>query len=149
MCGSPCRGTGGRTTSGRVPTGSPTCGIGPGSCWPPSGSAPRGGLLAAHLSHGEKRHLELAIALATDPTLLLLDEPTAGMSPEETDGTMRLIRALAAGRTVVLVEHTMRVVMRISDCVTVLHQGQILAEGSPDEIRANAVVQRTYLGAGR
>jgi len=106
-------------------------------------------LLAAHLSHGEKRHLEVAIALASDPALLLLDEPTAGMSPEETDGTMRLIRELAAGRTVVLVEHKMRVVMRISDRITVLHQGQVLAEGSPDEIRANADVQRTYLGAAR
>jgi branched-chain amino acid transport system ATP-binding protein len=105
--------------------------------------------LATHLSHGEKRHLELAIALASDPTLLLLDEPTAGMSPEETDETMRLIRELAAGRTVVLVEHKMKVVMKISDRITVLHQGQVLAEGSPDEIRANTLVQQTYLGAAR
>jgi branched-chain amino acid transport system ATP-binding protein len=106
-------------------------------------------VLAAHLSHGEKRHLELAIALATDPALLLLDEPTAGMSQEETDETMRLIRELAVGRTVVLVEHKMKVVMNISDRVTVLHQGQVLAEGSPDDIRANERVQQTYLGAGR
>src|SRR5881409_3147016 len=106
-------------------------------------------MLAAHLSHGEKRHLELAIALGSDPTLLLLDEPTAGMSPEETDATMGLIRELAAGRTVVLVEHKMKVVMRISDRITVLHQGQVLAEGTPAEIRANARVQQTYLGAGR
>jgi branched-chain amino acid transport system ATP-binding protein len=113
------------------------------------GLGTKGELLAAHLSHGEKRHLELAIALASDPALLLLDEPTAGMSPEETDATMRLIRELAAGRTVVLVEHKMRVVMNISDCITVLHQGQVLAEGSPDEIRANTAVQRTYLGAAR
>ncbi len=105
--------------------------------------------LAAHLSHGEKRHLEVAIALASEPTLLLLDEPTAGMSPEETDETMVLIRTLAAGRTVVLVEHKMKLVMGISDRVTVLHQGQVLAEGTPDEIRANALVQQTYLGAGR
>jgi len=104
---------------------------------------------AAHLSHGEKRHLELAIALASDPTLLLLDEPTAGMSPEETDATMGLIRELAAGRTVVLVEHKMKVVMRISDRITVLHQGQVLAEGTPEEIRGNERVQQTYLGAGR
>ena len=106
-------------------------------------------MLAAHLSHGEKRHLELAIALASDPTLLLLDEPTAGMSPEETDSTMGLIRELGAGRTVVLVEHKMKVVMRISDRITVLHQGQVLAEGTPEEIRANERVQQTYLGAGR
>ena len=104
-------------------------------------------LLAAHLSHGEKRHLELAIALAADPVLLLLDEPTAGMSPEETDATMVLIRELAAGRTIVLVEHKMKVVMKISDRITVLHQGQVLADGTPEEIRANEVVQRTYLGA--
>ena len=109
----------------------------------------KGGQLAAHLSHGEKRHLEIGIALASDPALLLLDEPTAGMSPEETDETMRLIRELAAGRTVILVEHKMKVVMRISDHVTVLHQGQVLAEGSPDEIRANTLVQQTYLGATR
>ncbi|HYS16062.1 MAG TPA: ATP-binding cassette domain-containing protein, partial [Candidatus Binatia bacterium] len=105
--------------------------------------------LAAHLSHGEKRHLELGIALASDPILLLLDEPTAGMSPEETDATMRLIRELAAGRTVVLVEHKMKVVMGISDRITVLHQGQVLADGTPEEIRANTRVQQTYLGAGR
>src|SRR5689334_5515904 len=106
-------------------------------------------LLAAHLSHGEKRHLELGIALASNPTLLLLDEPTAGMSPEETDATMRLIRELAAGRTVVLVEHKMKVVMGISDRITVLHQGQVLAEGTPEEIRSNTRVQQTYLGAVR
>ena len=113
------------------------------------GLTPKAGLLAATLSHGEKRHLELAIALATEPTLLLLDEPTAGMSPEETDETMLLIRRLAEGRTVVLVEHKMKVVMRISDRITVLHQGEVLAEGSPDEIRKNERVQQTYLGAGR
>jgi branched-chain amino acid transport system ATP-binding protein len=111
------------------------------------GLADKGHMLAAHLSHGEKRHLELGIALASDPALLLLDEPTAGMSPEETEETIRLIRTIARGRTVILVEHKMRVVMNISDRVTVLHQGQVLAEGSPAEIRANERVQQTYLGA--
>jgi branched-chain amino acid transport system ATP-binding protein len=111
------------------------------------GLSPKAALLAAHLSHGEKRHLELAVALASDPRLLLLDEPTAGMSPEETDETMLLIRELAAGRTVVLVEHKMKMVMKISDRITVLHQGRVLAEGTPDEIRANERVQQTYLGA--
>jgi branched-chain amino acid transport system ATP-binding protein len=106
-------------------------------------------LLAANLSHGEKRHLELAIVLATDPALLLLDEPTGGMSPEETDETMVLIRELAAGRTIVLVEHKMKLVMKVSDRITVLHQGQVIAEGTPEEIRANARVQQTYLGAWR
>jgi branched-chain amino acid transport system ATP-binding protein len=113
------------------------------------GLAGKGDLLAAHLSHGEKRHLELAIALARDPALLLLDEPTAGMSPEETDETMVLIRRLAEGRTVVLVEHKMKVVMNVSDRITVLHQGSVLAEGTPAEIRASELVQRTYLGAVR
>ena len=110
------------------------------------GLAPKGHLQAAQLSHGEQRHLELAIALAANPILLLLDEPTAGMSPEETDETMVLIRTLAAGRTIVLVEHKMKLVMGISDRITVLHQGQVLADGTPEEIRANEAVQRTYLG---
>jgi branched-chain amino acid transport system ATP-binding protein len=113
------------------------------------GLAGKAELLAAHLSHGEKRHLEIGIALATGPELLLLDEPTAGMSPEETDETMRLIRELAQGRTVILVEHKMKVVMKISDRITVLHQGHVLAEGTPDEIRGNPLVQQTYLGAAR
>ena len=113
------------------------------------GLATKGDRLAAHLSHGEKRHLEIGIALASNPALLLLDEPTAGMSPEETDETMVLIRELAAHRTVVLVEHKMKLVMRISDHITVLHQGQVLADGSPEAIRANALVQQTYLGAAR
>jgi len=113
------------------------------------GLADKAAVLATHLSHGEKRHLEIGIALASDPTLLLLDEPTAGMSPEETDETMRLIRELAAGRTVVLVEHKMKLVMKISDRITVLHQGGLLAEGTPDEIRANTAVQQTYLGVAR
>lgn len=104
-------------------------------------------LFAAHLSHGEKRHLEIGIALASAPALLLLDEPTAGMSPEETDATINFIREIALGRTVILVEHKMKVVMKISDRITVLHQGQVLAEGTPEEIRANARVQQTYLGA--
>jgi len=113
------------------------------------GLAPRAERLAAHLSHGEKRHLEIGIALTSDPALLLLDEPTAGMSPEETDETMVLIRELAKGRTVVLVEHKMKLVMGISDRVTVLHQGSVLADGTPDEIRSNRLVQETYLGASR
>ncbi len=110
------------------------------------GLARKAELAAAALSHGEKRHLEIGIALASDPQLLLLDEPTAGMSPEETDETMVLIRELAAGRTVLLVEHKMKVVMKISDRITVLHQGQVLAEGTPEDIRASERVQQTYLG---
>jgi branched-chain amino acid transport system ATP-binding protein len=113
------------------------------------GLGPKGAHQAAHLSHGEKRHLEIGIALASDPALLLLDEPTAGMSPEETEETVELIRELARGRTVVVVEHKMKLVMRISDRITVLHQGQVLAEGTPEEIQGNEVVRQTYLGAVR
>ena len=105
-------------------------------------------LPAAHLGHGLQRHLEIAIALGCDPKLLLLDEPTAGMSPEETERTIALIKRIAAGRTVILVEHKMKVVMTISDRITVLHQGAVLAEGTPEEIRADHRVQQVYLGGG-
>jgi branched-chain amino acid transport system ATP-binding protein len=103
--------------------------------------------LAAHLGHGLQRHLELGIALACEPRLLLLDEPTAGMSPEETERTIALIREVGRGRTVILVEHKMNVVMDIADRITVLHEGAVLAEGTPDEIRRDSVVQQVYLGA--
>ena len=88
------------------------------------------------------------MALASDPVLLLMDEPTAGMSPEETTVMMRLIRELADERTVVLVEHKMKLVMGLCERLIVLHHGTFLAEGTPDEIRANADVRRVYLGEG-
>jgi len=100
---------------------------------------------AAELSHGEQRYLEIGIALATDPDFLLLDEPTAGMSPEETRRTAAFVRRLAGHVTVVVVEHDMEVVMGISDRITVLNYGEVLAEGTPAEIRANADVRRVYL----
>ena len=99
----------------------------------------------AELSHGEQRYLEIGIALATDPEFLLLDEPTAGMSPEETQRTAAFVRELAGRVTIVLVEHDMEVVMGISDRITVLNYGQVLAEGTPAEIRDNADVRRVYL----
>jgi branched-chain amino acid transport system ATP-binding protein len=102
---------------------------------------------AGTVGHGLQRHLEVGIALACHPRLLLLDEPTAGMSPEETERTIALIRRIARGRTVILVEHKMKVVMDIADRITVLHQGAVLADGSPDEIRRDTVVQQVYLGA--
>ena len=108
----------------------------------------RADLPATHLGHGLQRHLEIAIALGCNPKLLLLDEPTAGMSPEETERTIALIKRIAAGRTVILVEHKMKVVMTISDRITVLHQGAVLAEGSPADIRADDRVQQVYLGRG-
>lgn len=101
--------------------------------------------LAANLSHGEQKYLEIGIALATNPRVLLLDEPTAGMSAEETHATADLIKALSRRLSVVLVEHDMEVVMRIADTITVLHQGSILAEGPPEAIRADKDVQQVYL----
>ena len=102
-------------------------------------------LLAGQLSHGEQRHLDVGIALATAPGLLLLDEPTAGMSPAETERTMHFIRDLRERVSIVLVEHKMNVIMRISDHITVLHFGQVLTEGTPDEVRSNPRVQEVYL----
>ncbi len=102
--------------------------------------------VAATLAHGEQRALEIAMALAPNPRLLLLDEPTAGMSPEETRGTMDLIARLACERTVILVEHKMKLVMGICDRLLVLHHGEILAQGTPAEVRVNPEVKRVYLG---
>jgi branched-chain amino acid transport system ATP-binding protein len=104
---------------------------------------------AENLAHGEQRSLEIALALACKPHLLLLDEPTAGMSPEETLTMMELIIQLASERTVILVEHKMKLVMGISNHLIVLHHGEFLAEGTPDEIRNNDEVRRVYLGQGR
>ncbi len=101
---------------------------------------------AAELAHGQQRALEVAMALASEPVLLLMDEPTAGMSPEETKVMMDLIVALAAERSVILVEHKMKLVMGICERLLVLHHGEFLAEGSPADIRANAEVRRVYLG---
>jgi branched-chain amino acid transport system ATP-binding protein len=103
---------------------------------------------ARELAHGEQRSLEVAMALAANPKLLLLDEPTAGMSPEETREMMTLIAKLAEDRTVVLVEHKMKLVMGLAERVIVLHHGELLAEGSPEEIRNNDNVKRVYLGQG-
>lgn len=100
---------------------------------------------AANLSHGEQKYLEIGLALAIGPKLLLLDEPTAGMSARETAETAALIKRLSQRVSVILVEHDMDVVMDIADTITVFHQGRILAEGSPDEIRVNDEVQHVYL----
>lgn len=102
--------------------------------------------LAGDLAHGQQRSLEVAMALACDPKLLLMDEPTAGMSPEETTVMMNLIRELAAERTVILVEHKMKLVMGLCKRLIVLHHGELLVDGNPEEIRANAEVKRVYLG---
>jgi len=101
--------------------------------------------LAANLSHGEQRNLEVGIALATEPQLLCLDEPTAGMSAAETHDTMSLVRSIAKNLTILIVEHDMQVVMELAQRVTVLHYGEILAEGSPSEIQQNPRVLEVYL----
>jgi branched-chain amino acid transport system ATP-binding protein len=101
--------------------------------------------LASNLSHGEQRNLEIGIALATEPKLLCLDEPTAGMSVAETHATVELVRRIAADLTILIVEHDMEVVMGLARTITVLHYGEVLAEGSPAEIQANPRVQEVYL----
>ena len=101
--------------------------------------------LAANLSHGEQRNLEIGIALATEPQLLCLDEPTAGMSAAETHDTMALVRRIAKDLTILIVEHDMQVVMELAQRITVLHYGEVLAEGTPAEIQQNPRVLEVYL----
>ena len=109
----------------------------------------RAALPAAALAHGDQRLLEIAMALAQGPDLLLLDEPTQGLSSEETAATVDVIREIARERelTILLVEHDMDVVFNLAHRVTVLQFGQVIADGSPAEVRANAEVQKAYLGA--
>jgi len=101
---------------------------------------------AAELSHGEQRRLEIAVALACKPKVLLLDEPTQGMSHGDTEDTAELIRSLKSDVTVLLIEHDIGLVMSLSDHVIVMHQGQKLAEGTPAQVRANPAVQTAYFG---
>jgi len=100
------------------------------------------------ISHGDKKRLELAIALGTEPELLLLDEPTCGMSPDETGTTMIFIKKLVEqkGLTILFTEHDMNVVFEIARRISVLHQGSLIADGTPEEVRANEEVQKVYLG---
>jgi branched-chain amino acid transport system ATP-binding protein len=101
--------------------------------------------LAANLSHGAQRNLEIGIALATEPQVLCLDEPTAGMSVTETMATVELVRRIARNLTILIVEHDMEVVMGLAQTITVLHYGEVLAEGTPAQIQANPRVQEVYL----
>jgi len=110
------------------------------------GLSPAAEALAENLSHGDQRRLEIGLVLARDPAILMLDEPTAGMSPTETHATVELIQRISPGRTIMLVEHDIDVVMSISTTITVMQTGQILAVGTPEEIRDNEAVQRAYLG---
>ena len=102
--------------------------------------------LAGNLSYGDVALLEIAIALATQPTLLLLDEPVAGMSPEETQSTVSKIRELSGNVDVILIEHDMEVVFEVADVITVMNQGRILCQGRPDDIANDPRVQEAYLG---
>ena len=102
--------------------------------------------LAREISHGEQRQLELAIALAAAPRVLLLDEPAAGLSPEETRKLVALVRALKGRYTIVLIEHKMDIIMSVSDRISVMHFGSLIAQGTPGEIQRDPEVRRAYLG---
>jgi len=106
----------------------------------------KAGVPAREISHGEQRQLELAIALAAAPRVLLLDEPAAGLAPEETRNMVSLVRALKGRYTIVLIEHKMDIIMSVSDRISVMHFGSLIAEGSPQEIQRNPDVRRAYLG---
>jgi branched-chain amino acid transport system permease protein len=110
------------------------------------GLAARADVPVAELAYGEKRRLEIALALASSPSLLLLDEPLAGMSPRERRETVQLLKNIARGRTLVVVEHDMDAIFQLAERITVLHEGALLAEGTPSEIQRNALVQEAYLG---
>ena len=102
--------------------------------------------LAREISHGEQRQLELALALAANPRVLLLDEPAAGLSPDETRKMVSLVRTLKARYTIVLIEHKIDIIMSVSDRISVMHFGSLIAEGTPGEIQRNPEVRRAYLG---
>ena len=110
------------------------------------GLADRRDVKAHELSYGHQRLLEIAMGLGLRPKLLILDEPTQGLSDSEIANFCELVRSIAEGSTILLIEHNMDVVMRLAERVTVMNNGAILAEGTPDEIRADAAVQQAYLG---
>jgi branched-chain amino acid transport system ATP-binding protein len=110
------------------------------------GLATKAEVPAREISHGEQRQLELAIALASAPRVLLLDEPAAGLSPDETRKMVALVRLLKRRYTIVLIEHKMDIIMSVSDRISVMHFGSLIAEGSPEEIQRNPEVRRAYLG---
>jgi len=114
------------------------------------GLSDKAGSISGSLSHGDQKILEMAIALGNEPKLLILDEPTAGMSPEETLATMELIKRLAStqGLTILFCEHDMEVVFSIAQKIMVMHQGQSIIQGEPEEVRSNKEVQDAYLGGG-
>ena len=100
----------------------------------------------SQLAYGEKRRLEIGLALATSPSLLLLDEPLAGMSPSERVETVKLLKSISRGRTMIIIDHDMDALFELAERVTVLQEGRVLVEGTPEEIKNNATVQEAYLG---
>jgi len=102
--------------------------------------------VASNLSYGDQKILEIAMALSTQPSLLLLDEPTQGVSPKEADHIIEVVERLSKKMTIVLIEHSMDVILRLCDIITVLNQGRLVTEGSPDQISKDEEVQRIYLG---
>lgn len=114
------------------------------------GLSDKSGSISGSLSHGDQKILEMAIALGNEPRLLILDEPTAGMSPEETLATMELIKRLAStqGLTILFCEHDMEVVFSIAQKIMVMHQGRSIIQAEPEEVRSNKEVQDAYLGGG-
>jgi branched-chain amino acid transport system permease protein len=109
----------------------------------------RADLPVSALAYGEKRRIEIGLALGTNPKILLLDEPLAGMSPHERADTVALLKQIAKGRTLVVVEHDMDALFGMADRVTVLSQGRVLAEGTPTEVQGSDAVQTAYLGGVR
>ena len=110
------------------------------------GLTARAGHPVSELAYGEKRRLEIGLALATSPSLLLLDEPLAGMSPRERTDTVRLLRSIARGRTMIVIDHDMAALFELVERITVLNEGRVLTEGTPEQIKRNAAVQEAYLG---
>ena len=100
----------------------------------------------SELAYGEKRRLEIGLALASNPSLLLLDEPLAGMSPRERVETVKLLKSISQGRTMIVIDHDMDALFELAERITVLQEGRVLVEGTPEEIKGNATVQEAYLG---
>jgi branched-chain amino acid transport system ATP-binding protein len=107
----------------------------------------RAGVVVRHLSHGEQRQLEIALALAGRPRVLLLDEPTAGLSPAESQLMARLLRSLDPAMTVLMIEHDMDIALEMAERVTVLHYGRVIADGPRDDVKADPLVREIYIGA--
>ncbi|HVI22357.1 MAG TPA: ATP-binding cassette domain-containing protein, partial [Myxococcales bacterium] len=110
------------------------------------GLSGKGSLVVRTLSHGEQRQLEIALALAGVPRILLLDEPTAGLSPSESQRLVALLKRLESSLTLLVIEHDMDVVFEIAERITVLHDGNVIADGRRDEVKANPLVNQIYFG---